>query len=494
VPEGTSKQDILGRLQLAKHPAAPMLMKQMASQQALDHTSGLGKFNAGMGLAFTNIGRGAKQMLGMDSDYAENKGADRALMRTGAGAAGNVAGNIAAFAPLSVVPGANTVAGAGALGATVAAFQPTENAQERLTNMGTGGALGAGTQALAGPIAQRVGEWGADRQAAATARQSQNSVADETLRRGREAGFVVPPSAVNPTGTNRILESIGGKADVGQEAVHRNTSALDAIGRRSAGISENEPLSREALRAARQRMAEPYREIAALSPQAAADLEALKAARFESKLQWRGYNQSGNPELHHAASAADAEVNRLANSIEQAASGAGRQDLVQALTQARQNIARNRQVQEAVNVGSGHLDPAVLGRALDRGAPLTGELETVGRMQQAFPQFLKDASGKQAAGTSALHAWIAATGAGVGGHLAGPAGAVAGASLPYVAPPVARSIALSGPYQRAMGTPNYSPGMAANAAATLENPETRRRAALLARALALPAIPQAVNQ
>lgn len=111
--------------------------------------SGMEKFNAGMGLAFTNIGRGAKQLFGLPSDFQENKASDRALTRTGAGAAGNIAGNIAAFAPLSVIPGANTVAGAGAIGGIMAGFQPTDTPMEKVVNIGTGTALGAGTQAVA---------------------------------------------------------------------------------------------------------------------------------------------------------------------------------------------------------------------------------------------------------------------------------------------------------------------------------------------------------
>lgn len=152
VPDGTTAEQLLGKLQLAGHPGAQSLLMSLAKQQQakdLEGMSGVGKFNAGMGLAFQNIGRAGKQMVGMKTDYAENKDIDQALTHTGAGMAGNVAGNIAAFAPLSVVPGANTIAGAGAIGGITAAFQPTNTPLERVKNMGTGTALGAGMQTVA---------------------------------------------------------------------------------------------------------------------------------------------------------------------------------------------------------------------------------------------------------------------------------------------------------------------------------------------------------
>lgn len=137
---------------LSQHASDPnakyKAMQKVEPLNPLNEMSGLGKFNAGMGLAFTNIGRAGKQLVGMDSEYQQNKEADRALMRTASGMAGNVAGNIAAFAPAAFIPGANTVAGAGAIGGIMGALQPTDTTMERLGNMGTGAALGSGMQAV----------------------------------------------------------------------------------------------------------------------------------------------------------------------------------------------------------------------------------------------------------------------------------------------------------------------------------------------------------
>lgn len=118
--------------------------------------SGLEKFNAGMGMGMTNIGRGLAQSVGMGPTQAETRetGArDAPLLDTGAGFAGNVAGNVAAFAPLAMVPGANTVGGAATIGALMGMAQPA-GTYERLGNMAVGGALGGGMQALSqNPVA-----------------------------------------------------------------------------------------------------------------------------------------------------------------------------------------------------------------------------------------------------------------------------------------------------------------------------------------------------
>lgn len=124
-------------------------MKRMA-----DPTAGTGflqRFNEGMGKAFTDLGRGAGQMVGMGptaEETRETRRLDAPLINTGGGMAGNIAGNIAALAPLAVLPGGATVAGAGAMGLLAGGLQPTESAGERLGNMAVGGGLGAGAQTI----------------------------------------------------------------------------------------------------------------------------------------------------------------------------------------------------------------------------------------------------------------------------------------------------------------------------------------------------------
>lgn len=443
------------------------------------------QYAAGMGKAFGDIGDAGAQLVGSGptaEQVQESRRLDAPLMRTGAGVAGNISGNIAAMAPLAVVPGANTVAGAGALGTMAAALQPATGVQERVTNMAVGGGLGAGTQALAGPVAQRVGQWGAEREAQAAQRQSQNTVRDQTLSDAQAAGYGVPASAVNPSWLNRRLESVSGKAAVGQQFAVQNNEVTDALARRAATLRPDEPLSEASLSTARHRAAQPYRDIAAINQQAAADLDAWKAANLEAKLQWNHYNRAGDPAAYRAAQAAESQSAQLLTNIDQAAQQTGNQQLVDALRQARVQIAKIHNVENAVNRGTGSVDASVLGRALDNGAPLSDELRTIASFQQAFPQYAREASRVPTPGVSKSEALSAALLGAVGGWPA--------AALPLLSGPT-RALVTSRPYQNAMAQPNYSSGMATRGAAALADPATRDRAAILARALALPAIPMA---
>lgn len=466
-------------------------LREIDFRKPVDPTEGMGgleKFNAGMGKAFTDIGRGAAQMVGMGPDAAqtqENRALDRPLMNTGAGMAGNVAGNVAMLAPLAVAPGGATVAGTGAMGALAGALQPTEGAQERLGNMGTGLVLGAGTQALAGPGARKLGEWAANKEMAATLRKSQNAVRDQTLAAGQAAGYTVPGSAVEPTMGRNVLESVAGKAAVGQGAALRNQPVTDALARSEAGLRPDQALSAQALRDARKAAAGPYRELTAISAQAKTDMEALKAARLDSKLNWQFYGRQGDPAAYKAATQADQLAEALENSLESHAQGVGRPELVGALRQARQQIAKIHDVEKALNVGTGSIDASVLGRMADQGKPLSGGLKTIGDFQQAFKPYMREASTVGTPNTSKLAA-VLSGGLGVGGFAAGGIPGAAAAAIPFTVPPAARELSLM------LGKsvkPNYSVGAGTKAAAALADPETRRRVAMMARALAMPAIP-----
>ena len=130
----------------------PEFLRSIDFRKQVDPTEGMGqmqRFNAGVGKAFVDVGRGASQLVGAGptkEQTKEQKSLDDPLLKTGAGLAGNVTGAITAFAPLALVPGANTVAGAGVTGAAMGALSPAEDYGERLKNMLVGGTLGAGVQ------------------------------------------------------------------------------------------------------------------------------------------------------------------------------------------------------------------------------------------------------------------------------------------------------------------------------------------------------------
>lgn len=120
--------------------------------------SGIQKFLAGAGKAMVDIGRGVGDITGYYSDEEIDrfKERDQPLMETGAGTAGNIAGNVAAFMPTALIPGANTVTGAALTGATIGALQPTGKEESRLTNIGVGTLGGAIGSKVAGVFNPKV--------------------------------------------------------------------------------------------------------------------------------------------------------------------------------------------------------------------------------------------------------------------------------------------------------------------------------------------------
>lgn len=113
--------------------------------------------------------------------------------------------------------------------------------------------------------------------------------------------------------------------------------------------------------------------------------------------------------------------------------------IIQDLRAARKQIAQTYEVQNALNLATGDVSAPYIGRSFDRGAPLTGELATIGKFQQAFPGIAREVSSAAGPGAESLFSFIRGGG---------------------------RSALLSSPYQRMMGTPSYipAPSLASNIA------------------------------
>lgn len=297
--------------------------------------------------------------------------------------------------------------------------------------------------------------------------KSVNSVKDTTVNRARDLGYVFPPSEVQGSFLGNQLESVGGKAAIGQEVNRRNQQVTNAVGRREAGLAENEPLSVNTLTAARSRMAGPYREVTALSPAAAEALERVQTLRQDAKDLWSDYGVNRRVETKKAAQKADSDAQHQELIIDAEAHNLGVPGLVTRLRQARQALAKNFDVEAALNVGSGDLNAAIWGRMLDRGRPLSGDLETAARAAEAMGRYTKDVSAVPSPGVSKLKP-VAAAGLGLAGYgTMGPLGALAGLA-PFLDGP-ARSLALS----RGMQTPrSYGPGAGVSGLELLtRNPE-----------------------
>jgi hypothetical protein len=167
-------------------PLGKFVQKVEYDTERADPSAGMNegeKFRAGMGKAFTDIARGAGQALGLTNraDVAESRKLDAPLMNTGAGLAGNIGGNIAAFLPTAALPGANTLTGGATIGAVAGALQPSTSTEETVRNIGLGAVLPpAMTMALRGGQALYQGAKGLIEP---LTKSGQENIAADVLRR-----------------------------------------------------------------------------------------------------------------------------------------------------------------------------------------------------------------------------------------------------------------------------------------------------------------------
>jgi len=106
--------------------------------------SALENFRTATGKGLVDLGRGAGQMLGLESrqNVADARARDAPLMNTTAGKAGDLFGTAAGMLPAALIPGAGTLAGASAIGAGTGLLQPSTSTGETLANVGLGAAGG----------------------------------------------------------------------------------------------------------------------------------------------------------------------------------------------------------------------------------------------------------------------------------------------------------------------------------------------------------------
>lgn len=278
----------------------------------------------------------------------------------------------------------------------------------------------------------------------------------QTLQDAQAAGYVVEPSAVR--GPSSKLEALAGKASIAQEAAIRNQQVTNNLAAKALGLPENTPLSPALLDELKKRAAAPYEEVEALRASqtdlpwfqryhSQSLLDELKQARQDSKAFWQSYFRTPDEGVKKAAQASDALASSIEGDIDMIAQASGKEDLLQRLKAARMYYARIYDVEKAMNVGSGNVSLPVLGRMMDQGKPLTGELAMAGRFAQAFPRVAREVESVPPSGVSGTDAASSALLATVGAAGTGsPAGMVAGGA-PLLRGP-ARNKVLSPDYQK----------------------------------------------
>jgi hypothetical protein len=166
--------------------------------------------------------------------------------------------------------------------------------------------------------------------------------------------------------------------------------------------------------------------------------EQLKQARHESHAWYKRYDRSADPSDLAKAKTFETVATSLEHDIELVAKAAGKPDLLKELKAARQLIAKTYTVERALNVGDGNVSAAVMGRMLDQGKPLTGELKLIGRFAQAFPSVAREGAKVPSPGVSGTDAAATAILGTMGYGQMGPPGVMA-AGLPLLRGPARRA-------------------------------------------------------
>jgi hypothetical protein len=474
--------------------------KLEAAKMAAQDMPAFDRFVAAYGGAVPSLVRGVRQAFTTNpSELARLKGEedDARIRREALGTAGvwgHGVGSVAAATPTMMIPGANTIPGAMALGAVQGASEPLVDGESRLLRAGLGFGLGGAAQWAIPKAAMALGQ----RSFNNTALQTANLSKDTAQSEGRKLGLSVAPSEAGGGRFNDWVESLAGKAALKQDIQRKNADVIRTqIAPRSVGASE--PLTPDILATLRKKQGQAgyapldsmgavnwtpeyvdalkavesrYGRAKALTssqkvPEVGQLVDELNVGQMSGKqlnetikdLRELGNKNAAimygqNPSLKQLGKAQISASTALEDLATQNLATQGKQDLIPALRQSRAEIAKTYDLERALNPVTGDVSPSIFAKKIRKGEKLTGDLKTLGEMAAAFPNaFAADAARIPSPGVSALNipTAIAAGAAGVAGG--GTSGAIFG-GIPFLRAP-ARAIITSKPYQSMVAQPSY---------------------------------------
>lgn len=485
-------------------------------QQAADD-SNYQNLTAGIGGAMMAPVLGARQIASnfgfgkVDPQEIEDwKRSMKGLWTTPMGKAGTLVGGVATAAPAMLIPGAATVPGAVLTGAALGTLEPVGEGDSRASNAAFGSAFSLGGKVAGDAIGKGVSSLYDKTATALAARKAANVTRDATVREAQGAGYVLPPSQVNPDAPgaiNRVVEGFAGKLTTAQEAGIKNQKVTNALAKAELGLSGDAPLTPTTLQKVRSEAGQAYAALkdvphftadkdyaAALkdtfgqyrnravefpsmtNPKIEALIADLDRPQFSSasvvdlirELRFKGFKniKAQDPEVAALGQAQIGAQNLLEDLIERNLAATGQKQLLTNYQKARVLIAKTHTVENALEESTGNVVAGKIGREFSKNRPLTGNLKTIGQTAEAFPKALQNVNTSMP-GLSPLDT--------VAGLMASIAtGDVRGLALPF-ARPVARSVMLSKPYQRAMAAPpSYEVGAITRGLAKLDNEELRK--------------------
>lgn len=226
----------------------------------------------------------------------------------------------------------------------------------------------------------------------------------EAIKNARDLGYTVPPTQAGGGTLNRLLEGLAGKASTLQEASVRNQNITNKLATKSLNLPEDTVLTPEVLSNIRDTAGLAYEALKKLpkKPAVLADstinrsavaeinpakmVEDLKIARKDAEAYYNLYGRSIHPEDLAKAKAFRNKATQIEDALEAYANDLGKTDLVPALRDARQLIAKTYTVENAMNKTTGTIDAKELAKRLQKNKPMSEELKQIGEFAQAFPK------------------------------------------------------------------------------------------------------------
>lgn len=304
--------------------------------------------------------------------------------------------------------------------------------------------------------------------------------ATKSFIKAHKLGYQIPPALAKPTKTQQFIEGgVAGSAVVRQKAAIHNQKVTNDLIKRDLGYPDDVPLSHEGLQAIRAQAGQAYDKAKVIGTfktdkayfksldsiakkgsamakefpdvvrkdvadyiksfrkdQMSADavVDVVKQLRSESSSGFR----SSDPGVQAMARAQKKLANSLESLMERQAA-TSHPDLVPALKNARQKIAKTYTIENALK--GENVDAVALARQLDKGKPLSGTIKDVAEAGQSFKGAMS-IPGPQP------------TGFRVTDMLTGMGGAAVMGDPAYLAlvgaRPAVRSLILSKPYQKAL--------------------------------------------
>lgn len=342
----------------------------------------------------------------------------------------------------------------------------------------------------------------------------------DTFYEARQEGYVLPPATAREGVLPQVAESLSGKRLTAEVASEKNQDITNRLAARALGLSENQPITPESLKAVRANAGNVYAQIRdsgdiAADKQYVDDIVKIASDVEKIAADFGGLNVGSRKEINEMVegllqnrfsadaavtllkslrnyatknlSAVEPEKNDLGLAQRSAASAlenailrhlrnTGKDDLADQFSVARATIAKSHDVEAATNLATGDVNPLVIGRLRAAGEPLTGELDLIGRMGASFPRAMTPR--RDSTGVTALDIGI------LGGGLAGgyltqdPALAALGVAAPFLRRGYTQGL-LSQPVQDVLSRPSPNiPGRTFGAAGGLlagETEEEQRR-------------------